>query len=308
MSGLPYLDAAAIHRLLPMADAVGVLEGALADGTAPGPTAPRQALPAGDGGQLLVMPAAGESGVGVKLATAAPPGQVPRIQGVYVHFDVATLAPVALLDGVALTALRTPAVSAVATARLAVADAQVLTVFGAGVQAWGHVVAMAAVRPLREVRVVTRRAEPGRALVERIRAELGVLATTADPESVRDADIVCTCTTSREPVFDGALLPAHAHVNAVGSHEPDVREVDGTCLQRAAVVVETREHALAEKGDLLLPLRAGRVGEDAIVADLAELVRGDAVVDRRRLTAFLSSGMAWQDLVVAGEIIRRAAG
>jgi len=305
--GLLLLDAGALERLVPFGDAIGALEGALASGRAPGDHPPRSSVPAGRG-ELLLMPAGDGVAVGVKLVTVAPdtPDRTrPRIQGVYVYFDAATLAPVALLDGVALTSLRTPAVSAVATARLAVADARTLVVFGAGPQAWGHVLAMRAVRPVERVRVVARSRPSAERLAERARG-LGLDAAPATPAAVAAADVVCTCTTSTEPVFEGRLLAPHAHVNAVGSHRPDARELDDDAVRGAAVVVETRRAALAEAGDLLLPLRAGVIGEDAVVADLGELVRGTVRVDPGRRTVFKSVGMAFEDLVVAELAVARA--
>jgi ornithine cyclodeaminase/alanine dehydrogenase-like protein (mu-crystallin family) len=122
----------------------------------------------------------------------------------------------------------------------------------------------------------------------------------AGPEAVAEADVVCTCTTSERPVFDGALLAPGTHVNAVGAYRPDMRELDDHAVARARVVVETREAALAEAGDLVIPLRAGRIRADLVVADLGELVRGAAV--RRGpedVTVFKSVGIAPEDLVVA---------
>jgi ornithine cyclodeaminase len=301
------LDAGELERLVQPAEAIRALEDALADGRAPGDHPPRSAAPAGRG-ELLLMPAGDQDAVGVKLVTVAPdePGRtLPRIQGVYAYFDAGTLSPVALLDGIALTSLRTPAVSAVATDRLAVADASTLVVFGAGPQAWGHVLAMRAVRPIRRLLVVARDRRHAERLADRA-GGLGLEAAAAAPDAVAAADIVCTCTTSAEPVFDGRLLAEHAHVNAVGSHRPEVRELDDAAVRGAAIVVETRHAALAEAGDLLLPLRAGVIGEDAIVADLAELVRRTVEVDPGRRTVFKSVGMAFEDLAVAKLAVARA--
>jgi ornithine cyclodeaminase/alanine dehydrogenase-like protein (mu-crystallin family) len=306
-TGLLLLDAGEIERLVPPADAIRALEDALAGGQAPGEHPPRSAVPAG-GGELLLMPAGDREAVGVKLVTVAPdrPDRaLPRIQGLYAYFDAGTLAPVALLDGVALTSLRTPATSAVATDRLAVADARTLVVFGAGPQAWGHVLTMRAVRPIQRLLVVARDRRNAERLAARA-SGLGLDAAAAAADAVASADVVCTCTTSAEPVFDGRLLAAHAHVNAVGSHRPEVRELDDAAVRGAAIVVETRRAALAEAGDLLLPLRAGVIGEDAIVADLAELVRGTVRVDPGRRTVFKSVGMAFEDLAVAKLAVARA--
>lgn len=303
---IPYLDATTLDKLVPMAEATALLADALASGVAPGHS-PQRSIIDVPSGELLLMPSASTAGVGVKLSTVAPDNGthgLPRIQGVYVLFDPTTLEPVALLDAIALTNLRTPAISAVATARLAVPEASVLTVFGAGPQAFGHVLAMQAVRPIREVRVVTRRAGPGEALVDQVRA-LGLEATLREADAVAGADIVCACTTASEPLFDGRLLAEHAHVNAVGSHYVDRREVDTETVRTSAVVVETREVAWAEAGDLLVPLHAGEIDSTAITADLAELVQGTVQISPGRRTFFKSVGVAFEDLVVATAAVRR---
>ena len=150
------------------------------------------------------MPSATAAHAVVKLVTV---GGEPRIQGVCVVFDAATLAPVALVDGIALTNVRTPAVSALAVRALAAPDARRLLVFGRGPQAHGHVEAIRAVRPIEHVDMVGRDAD-------------GV------DDLVAAADVVCCATTAREPLFDGSLVADHATVVAIGSHEPDAREVD----------------------------------------------------------------------------------
>ena len=288
------IDADELRRLLPMRAAIDALEAAFAAGVPPVPLRMHATTPDGD---LLMMPAAAAQGLGIKLITltAANPGRgLPLVQGAYALFSPGTQAPEAVIDGAALTALRTGAVSGLATRWLARRDARRLVVFGAGVQARSHVEAVRAVRDIDDVVIVSR----SRAAAEALATELGGRAGGAG--DVVDADIVCTCTTSPEPVFDGALLPAGAHVNAVGAYTPETREVDTVAVVRSQVVVETREVAMAEAGDLLLPIAEGAVDAGHAVADLSETVRGNVV--RRSpedLTLFVSVGMAFEDLVVA---------
>jgi ornithine cyclodeaminase len=289
---------------LPMPAAIDALEGAfrVADPSA-APLRSRVDTPAG---RLLLMPAAGTSGVGVKLVTLTegnPPRGLPFVQAVYVLFDAETQAPEAVIDGGALTALRTAAVSGVATRHLARTDAHRLVIFGAGVQANAHLDAMTVVRPVDEVVVVSRTRAGAEALAARAE-EMGLRAAVGEPGSARDADLVCTCTTSPTPVFDGAVLAAGAHVNAVGAFLPDTREVDTETVRRARVVVETRAVAAAEAGDVLVPIAEGAVQAEHVVADLGELVRGAPV--RRGpgdVTLFVSVGMAFEDLVVARAVV-----
>lgn len=303
---LPYLDADTVSRLLPIGDAISLVEQVFVRAaTVEDPLRTVVDVPAG---QLLLMPSRGGESVGVKVVSIGvgnPARDLPRIQGVYVLMDADTLTPRALMDGTALTALRTPAVSAAATARLAVPEASTLAVLGAGPQAEAHVHAIRTIRPITTVVVVTRSAPPGAALVERLREhELDMVL--GGPDDLSGADVVCACTTSRVPVVEAARLADHAHVNAIGSHEPAAREVDSIVVRRAQIAVETRAAALAEAGDLLIPLHAGEIDETAIDWDLAELLRGDGAPPvPERLSLFKSVGIAFEDLIVAEEVARR---
>lgn len=297
---LPLIDADELARLLPMPAAIDALERGFADPELP--EAPARTRVEVAGGELLLMPAAGTPGVGVKLVTLNPsnPGRnIPFVQAAYVLFDAETLSPEAVFDGTALTSLRTAAVSGLASRHLAGPDVSRLVIFGAGATATAHLEAMLAVRPFRSLRVVSRSRGPAEALAARA-AGAGLDAAVAGPDAVAEADVVCTCTTSDRPVFDGALLAPGAHVNAIGAYRPDMRELDDEAVAGSRVVVETREAALAEAGDLLIPLRSGRIGADHIVADLGEVVRG-AQVRRgpRDVTVFKSVGIAAEDLLVA---------
>ncbi|MDI5966452.1 ornithine cyclodeaminase family protein [Streptantibioticus silvisoli] len=295
MTAPPYIDGATLMSLVSWNTAVLALESALARGV--GDHTPRTAVPAA-GGHLLLMPAANATAVGVKLAAVAPDNPaagLPRIQAVYVLFDADTLTPRAFVDGTTLTTLRTPALSALAVRELAVEDAGLLVVFGTGPQAWGHVHAVSAVRKLREVSVVGRRHDRTAAFVGQLRAE-GVNAVVGAPQDVASADIVVCATSARGPVFDGRLLAGHACVAAVGSHEPDARELDDAVFARASrVVVEDAPTALREAGDVVMAVAAGALRADRLVtvADLAALPPAEGI------GVFKGVGMAWQDLAVA---------
>jgi ornithine cyclodeaminase/alanine dehydrogenase-like protein (mu-crystallin family) len=306
VSGFPLIDADRLRRLLPMEGAVDALE--VAFGSGPLPAAPLRTHLETAAGTLVSMPATGPQGTGVKLLTVTSGNAergLPLIQGLYVLFSAQTQEPEAAIDGAALTALRTGAVSGLATRYLAREEAAHLVIFGAGTQARAHLEAMLAVRPVDRVTFVSRTVGLAEALAGSAR-EMGVTAEVAGPDAVGAADIVCTCTTSPTPVFDGSLLPAGSHVNAVGAYTPQTRELDDDAIGRARVVVETREVALAEAGDLLIPLGAGSIGPDHVVADLSELVHGVTV--RRSpedVTVFKSVGVAFEDLVVARAAVDR---
>ncbi len=301
---LRLIGAEELRARLPMVAAVDALQDAFRtlDPTG-GPLRTHVETPQGS---LLLMPAFGEAGVGVKLVSLSPANPargLPFIHASYVLFDAETQAPQSVLDGSALTALRTAAVSGLATRFLSRQDAHRLVIFGAGVQARSHLEAMCAVRPVTDLVVVSRSRGAAEALVEEGLGR-GLAARPGEPEAVREADLVCTCTTAEEPLLDGSWLPAGVHVNAVGSYRPETRELDTEAVRRARVVVETREVALAEAGELLIPIREGVIGADDIVADLAETVRGAEV--RRspdEVTLFKSVGMAFEDLVVARAVV-----
>ena len=275
---LTVIGADEVERL-GVARATDALEAALLAGLDPEADPPRGAVEI-DGGQLLVMPSGAAEHPVVKLVTI---GGDPRIQGVCVIFDGATLAPTAVVDGIAVTNVRTPAVSALAVHRLARPDARRLVVFGRGPQAHAHAEALSAIRPIERVDMLGRDSD-------------GV------DELVSAADIVCCCTTAREPLFDGALVADHATVVAIGSHEPDARETDDTLAERATIVVESRTSALREGGDVILAIDSGATTADELVT-LAELVRGEAEPAAGRPRLFKSTGMSWEDAVVASALM-----
>jgi ornithine cyclodeaminase/alanine dehydrogenase-like protein (mu-crystallin family) len=275
---LALLDADEVARRLSVVDAADALEEALTGGLDPEADPPRGRV-AVENGELLVMPSKTAAHVTVKLVSI---GGDPRIQGVCVVFDARTLAAVAVVDGVALTNLRTPAVSLVAARRLASREARRLVVFGRGPQARTHAEAIAAIRPIEETTVFGRDAQPDEI-----------------DHAIAQADVICCATTARDPLFEGSHVKDGALVIAVGSHEPDAREVDDQLVNRAAVVVESRASAMREAGDVLA---AGLPAEQLVT--LAELVAGAEIpADRPRL--FKSTGMSWEDAVVASALTSR---
>ena len=288
------LDAAAVAAALPMSTAIAAVRDALLTGLDPAADPARGVVPL-DHGHLLVMPAQWGEFAGVKVASVSPANPAlgrPRIQGSYLLLDGRTLTPLAVLDGIVLTAIRTAAVSAVAADVLAEPDAATLVVFGSGPQARSHVAALREIRPLREVIVVGRH----RARAEAFAADVG--ARVGSVADVASADIVACCTTARTPLFDGTLLARHAMVIAVGSHEPDAAEVDAATVTGSTVVVEARATALREAGDII------QAGVDTLV-ELATLVRERPPIDMTRPRLFKSVGMAWEDLVLAARAYTR---
>ena len=254
-----------------------------------------------ESGQLLLMAGWDGEALGVKVITVRPDGgspEIPHVQGVYLLFDLPRLAPTLTLDARFLTTLRTPAVSAVATRHLSPDRPSRLVVFGTGPQAAGHILAMHCVREIRSVTVVARDRRKAESFVATM-AQRGFTVRSAGAEAVAEADIVCTCTTSTTPVFDGRLLREDAHVNAVGSHDPEARELDDATFEGSLVVVESVDAALREAGDVILARRSGSLPASEPLHELAHVVQGLQTVGRPRRTIFKSVGTAGQDLVAA---------
>lgn len=303
------LDAADVFALGP-AGAVAAVREALAGGLDPDGDVPRAVVPLAYG-QGLLMPSESGGWFGVKIATVAPGNAargLRRINATYLLHDSATLTPVALLDGVALTTLRTPAVSVAACldrlrALAGGGGGLRMVVFGAGPQGEGHVVAVRAHVPVADVTVVTRRGGPVPGWADRRLTADGAGAA----DWVRRADVVVTATSAREPVVDGRLVCDGAVVLAVGSHEPGARELDSVLMGRATVLVESRATALREAGDVVMAVHEGSLAPDDLVT-LAELTGSRADVPADRPLVVKTCGMGWQDLVVAVAAHRRKEG
>jgi ornithine cyclodeaminase len=298
-SELPYLDAERLRLTLSIPEAIDALDAAFAGEL---PVTPVRSHYAAQGGELLLMPAWGAIGVGVKLITldAGNPGRgLPFIHGVFILFSPEGKEPVATMDGAALTAIRTAAVSALSTRHLAREDARKLLIFGAGRQSHAHLEAMAAVRDFDSVTVVDPAKDKAEELVA-LAVSLGMTGRVGTPEDVAEADVICCCTTSREPVVRGELLKPGTHIVAMGAYRPDMCEVDVTTLKRSRVIVEDREAVLAEAGDFIIPMGRGEWTPDGIHAELTEAVRGPARrTDPDEITLCKTVGMASEDLVVA---------
>jgi ornithine cyclodeaminase/alanine dehydrogenase-like protein (mu-crystallin family) len=294
-----FLDAAAVAALGPAA-AVEAIRDALRAGFDPAADPPRTVVQL-SAGQFLLMPSEIATAAGVKVVTVAPGNPalgLPRIQAGYLLFDRETLALRAVLDGTALTTLRTPAVSVAAVlARLPDRPLQV-AVLGAGTQARAHVATLAAVRPLDRVRYLVR--DPSRTPLSAVR-----LRSAAADDALATADVVVCATSARSPVFDSAVLREDCIVVAVGSHEPDARELDAPLLGRATVVVEDAGTALREAGDVVLAIAESALTAAQLVP-LRDVVTGTHVPRPDRPLVFKSVGMAWQDLVVAEAVLDRA--
>jgi ornithine cyclodeaminase len=302
-----------VRRLVPMTEAIELVGLAFQDLSAGRALSPiRTPLAVRPGmGTTLVMPAyvPSQAALGVKVVsvfTGNPALGLPTITSLVSLFDDATGQPLAIMEGGYLTALRTGAVSGVASRLLARPEARVLTVVGAGAQALTQAAAVCAVREIERVIVVGRSESSLATFRERATAEWpGVaerLETTTDVSAaVRAADIVCTATTSATPVFNDADVKPGTHINGVGSFTPAMQEVPAATVARALLVVDQVEPALEEAGDLIIPLRDGVISRDHIGRELGQLVGGEAEgrTSTEQITLFKSVGNAVQDMAVA---------
>ena len=251
--------------------------------------------------------------LGVKVITVFPANHARGLdshQGAVLLFDVEDGSLTAVIDGGAVTAVRTAAVSAVATDLLARPDAGDLAILGSGAQARTHLEALAVVRDLRRVRVWSRRPEHAARFAEDESRTRGVAVQAMESarEAVADADLICTVTAAVEPVLLGKWIAPGAHVNAVGACTPNARELDTEAVVRSRLFVDWRESTLNESGDFLIPRAEGAVNDDHIRADLGELLRGRAEgrTSAGDVTVFKSLGLAIEDLAMAHAVLARA--
>ena len=252
------------------------------------------------------------SAVGAKVITVFPGNETTPLDshlGVVLLFEAEMGRLLAIIDASSVTAIRTAAVSGVATKLLSNPDAGDLAILGAGVQAMTHLEAMRAVRTIRRARVWSRTAQRCTRFAEKAWKRFGVAVEVAESAEAcaRGADLICTVTASREPVLRGAWVAEGAHINAVGASLPVARELDSALVARSRVYVDRRESALAEAGDILIPMAEGAFNADHILGDLGEVLMG-AVAGREsrgEVTLFKSLGLAIEDLAAARHIYEK---
>jgi len=287
---------------------------AVSEGTMVAPR--RMVMPLADGsGHLFLMPgSAREPPVyGAKLISLHPSNPVagrPAIQGFVALFDAVSGAPIALIDGAEITALRTAAASALATELLASPDARTLGILGASVQAASHLEAIALVRNIAEVRVWTRSADKCAQFVARHARTDGVrLRAVASAQEAAACDVVCVVTAAHEPVIRGDWLNPGSHVNLVGAHTASTREADTSLIVRSRLYVDSIDSAFSEAGDILIPLAEGAITRSHVVGEIGALLLGriDGRRDAREITVYKSLGLVAQDLIAAHAVYARGA-
>jgi ornithine cyclodeaminase len=306
-----------VRAVLSMDDLIATMETALDQFSAGGVRQPlRSVVEVGDGHAFYgVMPAyiTRPAALGTKLVSVfhsnAARG-LPSHLATIVLLDPETGALHAILDGRYITEARTAAVSAASTKHLAVADARVLAVLGAGVQARSHIDALTRVRAFEEIRVWSRDAHRARALVDELRPGLQarIVATDSARAAAAGADVIALVTASRDPVLTRSDVQEGAHLCAVGACRPDQREMDTPLVRDARLFVDSRAGALAEAGDIVIPIREGAIAASHIAGELGDVFGGR--IDGRRsadeITIFKSLGMAVEDVAAARLAFERA--
>lgn len=235
---------------------------------------------------------------------------LPTVSGLVIVHDAETGIPLAAMDSGYVTAVRTAAASALATKYLSRPESGSLAILGAGVQGRTHVWAMKTVRSISSVRVWSRQRETAERFKEDIERahEVSVEVFDGAHDAVVGADIVCTTSLATTPILRGAWLTAGTHVNAVGSHAPDTRELDGEALERARVVVDSLDAVGKECGDVLLAVEEGRLSISALVGEIGEVIEGtkQGRLEPSDITIYKSLGIALQDVATAMMIYRKA--
>jgi alanine dehydrogenase len=266
-------------------------------------------------GRITSMPGylTQDKALGMKVVTYFqnnPKQDLPAILATIMLFSAETGQLMAVMDGSFITAVRTACASAMATKALANPHTPLLGILGAGVQARAHIQALSRVKKLQRIKIYSPLGMSAQRVRQELESEIGVdieVAASAE-ETVSDCDLVVTATTAREPILEPEWLKPGAHINAVGSHQPDHREIDGATLARSKIVVDSREAIMAECGDILLAIKDNAITEASIYAEIGEVLAGTKPgrASASEITLYKSVGIAVQDVAAAQLVHRKA--
>ena len=312
------LDNRQIRELLPMSECIELMADALTALARGEVFQPLRTIirPPEARGLLGLMPAfrAGERGAfGMKAICVFPDNPAKgkdAHQGAVMLFSRETGEMLALMNASEITAIRTAAISAVATRLLAREDAQQLAIIGAGVQARTHLAALSIVRSIKHARIACRNIEHAEKLAREVQPGFSfpIEAVRTNEKAVRNADLIVTATSSLEPVINKDWISPGAHVNAIGTHSPNSREIDGATMAAARIFTDRRESALNEAGDYLLAAKEGFVTPESILGEIGELLIGTKTgrTSASEITLFKSLGLAIEDVVSAAYLYQKA--
>jgi len=262
----------------------------------------------------LMMPVYSEQDKRFAIKVAAvnrdnPSDNLPLIHSTMLLFNSLTGETLAILDAESITGIRTGAASGLATDILARQNSNVAAIFGAGVQARYQLEAICCVRDIKQVQLYNIDPAASESFITDMSGKLNVnIEMTEDTSNLKNADIICTATTSSSPLFGDEDIVDGTHINAIGSYKPDVREVPSATVKRAMVVVDSKESSLKEAGDIIIPIKEGIITDQHIYAELGEIINGkdNPRINDNEITLFKSVGNAVQDLSSAMYIFNKA--
>ena len=310
------IRAAEIRDLLPINESIEVMDRAMRAFSSGDVNTPSRIIAPLDGGNdfFILMPGeVGSSAIyGAKIVGLHPGNPAegrPAVQGFVTLFDRNTGAPVALVDGAGITAIRTAAASALATRELSRKDATSHGIFGTGVQAVNHLSSVSTIRAIEKVLVWGRDYDKARQFAQKHRQRTGMMISAVEePAAAAACDIVSLVTNAPEPVLRGEWLQPGTHLNLVGAHEPQDREADSEAVAKSAIYVDSRQGALSEAGDILIPISEGKISEKDIIGEIGDVLLGNAPgrQDQQQITLYKSLGIVAQDLFAAEHVFQIA--
>lgn len=309
-----FLSQKDVKDIVDMKEAINIVESAFSELYRGEVVMPVRTAINTEDGVTLIMPALLKEmkALGTKIVTVYknnPKIGLPTILAIVVLNDPRTGAPLAIMDGAYLTAVRTGAVSGVATKYLANPDSKIVGMIGAGVQARTQLWAVSEVIKIENVKIYDTIENSAKSFVRDMskKFDFDIQIVNTPREAVENSDVIITSSTSKNPVLDGNWLKEGAHINAIGSHTPDAREIDDITIKNSKIVVDSKEAILKECGDILIPIKNKVIKKEDIYAELGEVVIGKK---RRKnpseITLFKSVGLAIQDVSMAKLVYEKA--
>ena len=305
-----------VESVLQMKDSIDILEKAFAELSAGTAILPLRIGITAPEGLSLYMPAylQGMNALACKVVSVYKKNPekhgLPTTIGKVLLQDPETGDVLCIMDGGYLTAMRTGAVSGLATKFLAREDpGQVAAIYGAGVQARMQLWALCEARDVGRAMVYDLRPEAAREFAQTMGGQLGIpIRVAQSSDEMLEADLICTATSSPTPIFDGNKVKPGTHINGIGSHSPGARELDTAIVARSLLIADSREACLNEAGDVMLPIKEGAIGAEQIHAELGEIVTGKrpARTSADQITLFKSNGLAIQDAATALLVYQKA--
>lgn len=305
------LDSNTINNLVSMIDAINAMEQAFISFSDGSSKVPQRYITGIDNLDLFLKPAYNKNlgKVAVKIITQKRDGDlngIPAILGIVLLLDIKSGAVLSMMDGSYITSLRTGAAGGIATKLLSREDASTLAIFGCGAQGKTLLEATCAVRPIEHVLLYDLNADIAKKFSLEMGGKLDVsIHIEKDLSKLKQADIICTATTAKDPLFSLNDISAGVHINAIGSYKPDMQEIDPTIINNGKLYVDSREAVIEESGDLIKPISKGIFSEEIIEAEIGELNKRTGRTNENEITIFKSVGLGVQDLFIANAIYNR---